>query len=479
MFKNVFRGESGIKSFLNPHEHLTPLVELSPELNPFFHDNVHIFIKMQTFLPLMNVKSVPAFEMITNNKKNCANLIESSSGNMAFSLSILSKHCGFRKMRSIVSSESSLEKVQMLLLSGSEIQVNEEPICPNPHDENSGISLAKKMGKKINWCNLNQYSNLNNPVGHYKITGEEIKNQLENDIQLFYSSLGTTGSMTGISEVLKNANSALKTIGVVRKPNNPVPGPRTLNLLKMIDFDWQKSCNEIISCSTFEAYAKSLELCRNGLLVGPSSGMNYYGVLKHLKHLKVKDELDSLRNEKGEINAVFLGCDLPFIYLDDYFKFLPRRMFPKITHQEKLHDQPSFAFEKKGKESLSLSSAKALKNVFHKSSIQLWKALKNKASIECDKDWIMIDLRRFNQFNCGQIPNSIHFEEKELINNLQNFSAMWENKKVLFICEYGELSYHLAKIYKAQGIEAYSLLNGFSKWSELNFPRISQHCQIL
>ena len=58
---NVWRGSSAIREFLKPESHITPLVELNDELNPFLDKGVHIFIKMQTFLPLMNVKSIPAY----------------------------------------------------------------------------------------------------------------------------------------------------------------------------------------------------------------------------------------------------------------------------------------------------------------------------------------------------------------------------------------------------------------------------------
>lgn len=61
---NVYGGLTAINDFLNPENHLTPLVELPSSLNPFLADGIHIYIKMQTFLPLMNVKSVPAYEML-------------------------------------------------------------------------------------------------------------------------------------------------------------------------------------------------------------------------------------------------------------------------------------------------------------------------------------------------------------------------------------------------------------------------------
>ncbi|NCB49246.1 MAG: pyridoxal-phosphate dependent enzyme [Alphaproteobacteria bacterium] len=474
--KNVFKGKEGIASFLNPENHITPLVELNEKLNPFLKDKIHIFIKMQTFLPLMNVKSASAYGMISKSpKKDKVKLVESSSGNMAFSLSILSSFFGFEKMRAIISSEASIGKMQMLLLSGAEVLVNEEPVCPNPHDTTSGINLAKKMGKR-DWMNLNQYANPNNPAAHYEMTGTQIYTQLEGNIQVFCSSLGTTGSMNGISKKLKEKDDKIMCVGVVRKPNNPVPGPRTLGLLKMIDFDWEAACDDIVACSSKQAYQKSMELCRQGLLAGPSSGLNLYGLLTYLKRMKVSEKLEALRNEKGEINCVFLGCDLPFLYLDEYFKTLPRKMFPRILHEEKLRTPLQFAPQKKTK--VSLTARRMLKEVFGKTALQLWKKVEQKEALLINKETLLIDTRSPNQFHCGRIPNSINLEERDILSNEKEYLSKWEAKKVIFICQYGELSFHLAKMFSAQGIKAFSLEEGFAKWSELDFPRLSEHCKI-
>jgi len=51
-------------------------------------------------------------------------------------------------------------------------------------------------------------------------------------------------------------------VGVVRAPNNPVPGVRTKNLLEEIDFDWRSAASETVSVGTVDAYERSLELSR-------------------------------------------------------------------------------------------------------------------------------------------------------------------------------------------------------------------------
>lgn len=482
MVANVFRGKSGLKVFLNPQYHNTPLVELPDYLNPFHDDKVHIFVKMQSFLPLMNIKSLPAYGMLDdfeNDNLHAQNLVESSSGNTAFSLSILSRQFGFEKMRAIVSSEVGIGKLQMLLLSGAEVFVNQEPICPNPHDENSGINLAKKLAQKEAWYNANQYANQANPKSHFENTGQQIFEQLEGDIQVFCSSLGTSGSLLGSSKYLKSQNQNIKTVGVVRKPNNPVPGPRTLGLLKMIDFNWEEACDDIVAIGTFEAYKNSLELCRSGILGGPSTGLNLAGLLKYLSHMKRKHLLKDLQNNQGEINCVFLCCDTPFPYLNDYFERIPKRYFPKIYNQDLLKDKIKFQTKVDKDDKISVVATKMLKNIFNQSNHHIWKTLEADETVSLKDDCVIVDIRENNKFQDAHIPSSINLSEKELLDNELKHIQDWEQKTVIFVCEYGELSFYIAKFYQSLGIKAYSLQEGFIKWSELNYPRTSLACKIL
>lgn len=472
---NVYCGQAAINDFLNPENHLTPIVELNEKLNPFLADKVHIYIKLQTFLPLMNVKSIPAYEMLKQDMCPAKKIIESSSGNMAFSLSILSNCFGYEKMKAVISHEISLGKLQLLLLSGAEIFVNQEPICPNPNSLSSGIKIAEKIGQKEDWKNLNQYANLANPEGHYYKCGQQILKQMDGDVQIFCTSLGTTGSMCGISQALKEKKTVF-CLGVVRKPNNPVPGPRTLNLLKMIHFDWQSKIDALIDEGTQQAYAQSLKLCRAGILAGPSSGLNLAGLLRFLRQEKVKHGLEQFKNNKGEINCVILACDLPFLYMDEYFKYLPRCLFPKIFNKEKLLTKVNFC--QRGKRKLIISAATVMKKFFMCTSKILWKMIAEQKLLSVNEDYILIDLRSEKEFSCGHIPESININESKLIDYVDGLSEQWQGKHLVLICEYGELSYFYAKMLQDKGYYSFSLYGGFIKWSELNYPRLSLSCQI-
>ena len=151
---NVFKGDNAILDYLNPESQVfTPLVELPKKLNPFYEDSVRIYAKLLNTLPLTNVKSIPAFNMLKEMEhkgklKNIHTIIENSSGNTVLSLAVIGRLLGIPNTKAFVSYEVPFGKLQMLQLFGVEPLVNKEPICPDPADKTSGIYKAKKMGKK-------------------------------------------------------------------------------------------------------------------------------------------------------------------------------------------------------------------------------------------------------------------------------------------------------------------------------------------
>lgn len=134
---------------------------------------------------------------------------------------------------------------------------------------------------------------------------------------VFCAGLGTTGTILGVGSYLKKRSKNITIIGVTRSSNNPVPGVRTPNLLREIAFDWQKVTDHMEEIGTKESFAESLKLCRDGLMVGPSSGFALAGLFSFLSKQKVSNNLDKLRNKNGKIVAVFFCPDSPLPYLNE------------------------------------------------------------------------------------------------------------------------------------------------------------------
>ena len=188
---NVFEGKNAVRDFLNPSNNpMIPLVELPTQCNPFHKDGVQIFAKLMNMLPLANVKSLPALNMLleaeeSGRLKKVHTLIENSSGNTVFSLATIARLFGIEKTKAIVSHEVTWGKLQLLRLFGTQILVNEEPICPDPSDKESGIYKARQKGKSKGWFNPGQYDNEANPRAHAKWTAPQIWKQTDGKITLF------------------------------------------------------------------------------------------------------------------------------------------------------------------------------------------------------------------------------------------------------------------------------------------------------
>ncbi len=344
---NVFSGKRSIEKFLNPGKHsMVPLVELPESLNPFANQGVKIFAKLMTFSPLGNVKALPGFNMMQalykrGDLEQIDNVIENSSGNTVFSIALAAKQFGIKNTSSFIPHEISEQKLAMLLFFGVQPIVNQEPPLPDSNDSRSGVFKARQKGEQSGWINPGQYDNPDNPIAHQKWTAKQIWKQTDGKINVFCAGLGTTGTICGTALALKKKNKSIKVVGVMREESSYVPGVRTKGLLELIGFDWKKYVDFIEEATTAESYRKSMQLSRNGIVVGPSSGFALSGLLNFLKKGVKDDSLEKLRNTNGDINCVFICPDGPVPYLDEYFKYLDLSEFPEVINRELIQNEPN------------------------------------------------------------------------------------------------------------------------------------------
>ena len=345
--KNVFDGPNALRDFLNPGKHPNlPLVELPANLNPFAKYNVRIFAKLMGMSPLGNVKAFPAFNMIQEmylrgDLEGVEKLVENSSGNTVFSMALVARQFGVERTQSYIPSEISWNKLLMLQFFGIEPLVNVEPQEPAESDPRTGVYKARADGEADDTINPGQYDNTDNPAAHEKWTGPQIWEQTGGEIDIFCAGLGTTGTLIGNSKFLKKQNPDVRVVGVMRAPDNYVPGVRTENLLKVVGFDWAEHVDFIERIETAESYLSSMRLSRKGIVAGPSSGLALAGLLHHIEALKANNELDSLRKSSGkEIVCVFPCPDGPMPYMDEYFKYVEASEFPPIQNEDVLVNKP-------------------------------------------------------------------------------------------------------------------------------------------
>lgn len=343
---NVFSGPNAIRDFLDPGNlpHI-PLVELPLGLNPLAGDGVRIQAKLMNLLPMGNVKAAPAYNMIAEaaargDLDGVERLIENSSGNTVSSLAIAARHFGVARTCSYVPAEISWNKLLMLLFFGIEPIVNQEPPEPEDNDPRTGVFKARKAAEAPDTLNPGQYENPDNPKAHEKWTGPQIWDQTGGKLSVFCAGLGTTGTLIGTATYLKRMNPDIPVVGALRAPDRYVPGVRTEKLLNVVEFNWRAHVDHLEPVGTEVSYRLSMDMCRLGLMVGPSAGLALAGALQHLNAAKERGELDKLRNADGDVLCVFPCPDGPLPYLDEYSKYIDRSHFPEIQNEEFLLNKP-------------------------------------------------------------------------------------------------------------------------------------------
>jgi cysteine synthase len=178
------------------------------------------------------------------------------------------------------------------------------------------------MGQRRGFFNPAQYDNDANPAAYEKWLAPEIWQQTEGRVTVFCAGLGTTGTIVGASRYLREKSQRTRIVGVACRPDEAVPGVRSIRRLEEIKLDWRAAIDHLVEIGTKESYQKSLALCRSGLLAGPSSGFALAGLLSFLEARQASSALDELRNDDGEIVAIVVCPDPALLYLDQYSEHL-------------------------------------------------------------------------------------------------------------------------------------------------------------
>ncbi len=200
----------------------TPLVRL--QRLPGETSNT-LLVKLEGNNPAGSVKDRPALSMITRAElrgdiRLGDTLIEATSGNTGIALAMAAAIKGY-KMILIMPGNSTAERKAAMTAYGAElILVSKEEGMEGARD------LADKLQREGRGKVLDQFANGDNPEAHYHSTGPEIWQQTGGSITHFVSSMGTTGTIMGVSRYLKEQNPAVQIVGLQPMEGSAIPGIR-------------------------------------------------------------------------------------------------------------------------------------------------------------------------------------------------------------------------------------------------------------
>ncbi|WP_296444031.1 cysteine synthase CysM [Rhodoferax sp. UBA5149] len=181
--------------------------------------------KLEGNNPAGSVKDRPALSMIQGAQergevKPGDTLIEATSGNTGIALAMAAAIKGYR-MILIMPEDLSIERAQTMKAFGAELI-----LTPKSGGIEYARDLALQMQRDGKGHVLDQFANADNPRAHYETTGPEIWADTQGQVTHFVSAMGTTGTITGVSQFLKEKNPAIQIIGVQPNEGSRIPGIR-------------------------------------------------------------------------------------------------------------------------------------------------------------------------------------------------------------------------------------------------------------
>jgi len=277
----------------------TPLVELK-KLNP--NKNVTIYGKLEGNNPGGSVKDRAAYGMIKGafdrgEIKEGMTLIEATSGNTGIALAMIASLFNV-PIELVMPEDATRERVLTMEAFGAKVI-----LTPKTQSMEGAIDYANAQVAKGGYMMLNQFGNPDNPNMHYKTTGPEIWRDTDKKITHFVSSMGTTGTIMGVSKFLKETNPHIQIVGCQPTDGSKIPGIRKWPEAYLPTIFDRSRVDRVIEIAEKDARVMAKKLAREeAIFSGMSSGGAAHAALELAKELT-----------EGVI--VFIVCDRGDRYL--------------------------------------------------------------------------------------------------------------------------------------------------------------------
>ncbi len=283
----------------------TPMVRLNKLVEP---DMAEIIAKLESYNPGGSVKDRICLSMIEDAEKKGilkpgSTVIEPTSGNTGIGLAVVCCVKGYRCILAMPETMSP-ERVFILKAHGAEVI-----LTPGIDGMLGAIRKAEELAQKIPDSFIpQQFKNAANPEIHRQTTVKEILATTEGNIDAFIAGVGTGGTITGVGQILKEADSEIKIIAVEPKASAVLsghkPGPHRIQGIgagfvpQVLDLG---VIDEIIQVDDSDAYKTSRRLAKEeGLFVGISAGAATHAALQVAKLLGKGKKLVVMLQDSGE-----------------------------------------------------------------------------------------------------------------------------------------------------------------------------------
>ena len=277
----------------------TPMVKLE---NISTNKAVTIYGKLEGNNPGGSVKDRAAYGMIKGAIDRGEitpgiTLVEATSGNTGIALAMIASLFGV-PIELVMPEDATRERVLTMEAFGAKVI-----LTPKGQSMEGAIDYANARVAKGGYLMLNQFGNEDNPRMHYNTTGPEIWRDTRQKVTHFVSSMGTTGTIMGVSKYLKEQNPNIQIVGCQPTDGSKIPGIRKWPEAYLPTIFDKKRVDRIIEIAEKDARVMAKRLAREeAIFSGMSSGGGAYAAIE-------------LAKELSEGVIVFIVCDRGDRYL--------------------------------------------------------------------------------------------------------------------------------------------------------------------
>ncbi|WP_187261513.1 cysteine synthase CysM [Pontibacter beigongshangensis] len=260
----------------------TPLIELKTIST---RPQVKLLAKLEGNNPGGSVKDRAAYGMIKGaldrgELKPGMKLIEATSGNTGIALAMIARMFDV-EIELVMPANATRERVLTMEAYGAKVI-----LTPAEGSMEAAIDYVRDREAEGGYLGLNQFANPDNYLAHYQTTGPEIWNETNGTITHFVSSMGTTGTIMGVSRYLKEKSQQVQIVGTQPTECSQIPGIRRWPKEYLPKIFEPERVDQVIDVSQAEATAMTRRLAREeGVFAGMSSGGAVAAALKLMETL--------------------------------------------------------------------------------------------------------------------------------------------------------------------------------------------------